>query len=69
MKKSKTEEWLEETGYRFAADLGLYYFRFRDGEYGAYNSFDLDFILDTPLKHIKEIHEHFLERAERNEEF
>lgn len=66
---TENEKWLKETGYKQRPFDGTYYFEYRVGNYGAYNSFRLLDILELPLDYMKQIHKEFIEKAERKEEF
>ena len=66
---NEKEKWLKETGYELRPIDGAHIFKYRDGNYGAYNLFSLQEVIEMPLDFMKEVHKAFLDRAERKEEF
>jgi hypothetical protein len=61
--------WLENIGYRRADIFERYEFLFRMGDYAAWNMFTFDEVERMPLEFFKDMHDGFIERAERREKF
>ena len=61
--------WLEKTGYRRDGIFERYEFLFKMDDYRAWNMFTFDEVERMPLEFFKDMHDGFIERAERRDKF